>query len=204
MNTILPRSFFQNDVREVARRLPGKIFVRTYPDGERISGRIVETEAYAGFGDPASHSCRGKTPRNTVMFGPAGYLYVYFTYGMHFCCNIVTGEENCGEAVLLRAMEPLEGTDMMIRNRYGRDTVSAGEYANLSNGPAKLCSAMDITRAQNGADLLSDDLHIENDQEIPDPPVLSSGRIGIRRGTSLQWRFYLKDNPWVSKKRNSS
>ncbi|MDZ7795916.1 MAG: DNA-3-methyladenine glycosylase [Candidatus Marinimicrobia bacterium] len=104
------------------------------------------------------------------------------------------------EAVLLRAMEPLEGTEKMIHNRYGRNTVSAGEYANLSNGPAKLCNAMDITRAQNGTDLFAGDFHVENDLEEPELPVLSSGRTGIRRGTSLQWRFYLKDNPWVSKK----
>ncbi len=199
MSTKVRRSFFQRTVQEVAADLPGRIFVRTFRDGGQIRVRIVETEAYAGSGDPASHSYRGKTPGNSVMFGPAGHLYVYFIYGMHHCCNIVTGCEGSGEAVLLRAAEPLAGTERMICNRYGRDTVSVREYANLSNGPAKLCRAMNITGDQNGTDLCSGDFHIEYGEADVKPHVLQSPRIGIRRATAFPWRYYLMDNDWVSK-----
>ena len=155
----LTRSFYSRSALIVARELLGCILVRRV--GETVlRGRIVETEAYLND-DPASHSFRGMTPRTAVMFGPAGHLYVYFTYGMHYCANVVTGKEGIGEAVLLRAVEPLEGTEVMMRNRYGpksgrNETVL---LKNLTNGPAKLAKAFALTTAHSGVDLPDTGIH---------------------------------------------
>ena len=146
----LPRSFFARRSTVVAPELLGRVVVRILPDGTRLAGRLVEVEAYQQ-GDPASHSFRGRpTPRTEVMFGPPGRLYVYFTYGQHFCSNVVTGPEGYGSAVLLRAAEPLDGFETMAANR-GTDAVRL-----LCSGPARLTRAFEIDRADNGTDLVSD------------------------------------------------
>ncbi len=181
--------FLEGSAAEVAPRLLGCIIER-HVDGQVLRGRIVETEAYDET-DVASHSYNGRTPRVEVMFGPAGYLYVYFTYGMHYCCNVVVGQAGYGAAVLIRAVEPLQGLDIM-RHRRGRIGIE------LTNGPAKLCQAFAINKAQNGVDLRGDEVRL-----IPQPPVslakvVAAKRVGIKKGVDLPWRFYLKGNPFVS------
>jgi len=196
----LPQEFYSQPTLRVAKTILGKYFCRRLND-ELLFGRIVEAEAYLHKIDPASHSFHGKTPRNEIMFAEGGKLYVYFTYGMHFCCNIVTEEEGKGCAVLLRAVEPLEGIETMKRNRkfeIGRDDIQ-----NLTNGPAKLCQAFSIGRKENGIDLLGNEIFIaENVEEsLQQPSIISSQRIGIRKGNGdeKQWRFYFRENRFVSK-----
>lgn len=175
---------------EVAPRLLGAILTRKIKN-QILSGRIVEVEAY-DQNDVASHSYRGETERTKVMFGPAGHLYVYFTYGMYYCCNVVTGPEGHGAAVLIRAVEPLEGEDVMSANRG-----VAG--ANITNGPAKLCQAFAIDRKLNGHDLASMPLKLELSQTLSNEQIVQTTRIGISQAKDVPWRFYLKGNPWVSK-----
>ncbi len=194
-----PRSFYNGNVCDVAQRLLGQVFIRILPDGSRLSGRIVEVEAYAQDGDPASHSYRGRTERNAVMFGEAGRLYVYFTYGMHFCCNVVTGPEGQGDAVLIRALEPLEGRDIMAFHRYGRTHITAREEMNLLNGPAKLCKAFGIDRKMNGYDLCGETVRIVSGNDPRPPHVGRSSRIGIGSGSELAWRFFIPESDRLSK-----
>jgi DNA-3-methyladenine glycosylase len=174
-----------------APRLLGCRLVRRV-DGQLLSGRIVETEAYSQD-DVASHSYRGQTPRTKVMFGPAGHLYVYFTYGMHYCCNIVTGPAGHGSAVLIRAVEPLEGQGLMSQNRRGLSGTA------LTNGPAKLCQALQIGKSFNGHDLHLEPLQLELAQPIAQTDIVQTTRIGISRGQDVPWRFYIRGNPYVSK-----
>ncbi len=174
----------------VARALLGFKLVRTI-NGHQLTGLIVETEAY-DQADAASHSYRGQTPRTAVMFGPPGRAYVYFTYGMHYCFNVVTGPEGYGSAVLIRALEPLEGINIMQQNR-GLDDVH-----NLTNGPAKLCQALSIDNKLNGHNLSKGALKLMPGAKIPPSQIVKRPRIGISRDTHRQWRFYLKDNPFVS------
>lgn len=192
----LPRSFYLRPTLTVAKDLLGKLLVRKI--GRNILvGKIVEVEAYLGRRDPASHAYRGKTKRNEVMFWEGGHLYVYFTYGMHFCANVVTGREGIGEAVLLRAVEPLAGIETMKRNRgFG----SNQSVYDLTNGPAKLCEAFGIQRARNGSDLLSDSIMIAQNRTEERPVIVATTRIGIRFGTERRWRFLVKNNPWVSRR----
>ncbi len=161
-------------------------------DGQLVSGRIVETEAYSQD-DVASHSYRGETPRTKVMFGPAGYLYVYFTYGMHYCCNIVTGPAGHGSAVLIRALEPLSGQAIMSRNRRGL----GGEA--LTNGPAKLCQALAIEKSFNGHDLHQEPLKLMMEPPLVQTDIVQTTRIGISRAQDAPWRFYIRGNKYVSK-----
>lgn len=176
---------------EAAPRLLGCHLVRQI-DGQLVSGRIVETEAYSQD-DVASHSYRGQTPRTKVMFGPAGYLYVYFTYGMHYCCNIVTGSAGHGSAVLIRALEPLNGQALMSRNRRGL----SGET--LTNGPAKLCQALAIEKSFNGHDLHKQPLKLLLEPPIAQADIVQTTRIGISRAQDAPWRFYIRGNSYVSK-----
>lgn len=178
------------DSVEVAPKLLGSLLIRTTPAGVVVT-KIVETEAYHQR-DAASHSYRGKTPRNSVMFGPAGVAYVYFTYGMHFCFNVVTGEEGEGSAVLVRALEPVEGLDIMRKNRGGREDVA--------NGPAKLCQALAIDRSLNGHNLTRPPLQLVLQPAIDSTDIIQTTRIGISREQHQPWRFYIKDNPFISKK----
>jgi len=175
----------------VARRLLG-CEVRRVVDGRILRARIVETEAYDQT-DAASHSYSGQTPRTDVMFGPAGHLYVYFTYGMHYCCNVVVGEEGHGAAVLIRAVEPLEGEDYMSKNRPG----ITGE--NLTNGPAKFCQAFQIDKKLNGHDLQQEPLELIVKPALSQEKIVQTTRVGISRAADVPWRFYEKDNKFVSR-----
>jgi DNA-3-methyladenine glycosylase len=200
----LPRKFYLQPTLQVARRLPGKILVRRR--GKRIlAGRIVEVEAYLGGLDPASHAYRGMTRRNAVMFREGGRLYVYFTYGMHFCSNVVTQPAGIGQAVLLRAVEPLEGIPEMARNRglqrRKRELVlDERTLLNLCSGPGKICQAFGLGRAENGADLCGKEVWIaEEKNPARSLAVRRSRRIGITTGRRHLWRFYVDGNRFVSR-----
>jgi DNA-3-methyladenine glycosylase len=176
---------------KIAPRLLGSLLVREV-QGRRLVGRIVETEAY-DQSDAASHTYRGLTPRTEVMFGPAGFLYVYFTYGMYFCCNVVCGRAGEGSAVLLRGLEPLEGDDVMTENRGGRGGV------NVANGPGKLCQALQIDKRLNGHDLQKAPLQLELQPTLTADKIIQTTRIGIRQAADVPWRFYIRDNAYVSR-----
>lgn len=195
----LRREFFLGNVVDTARKLLGKTFVRL-EKGKTLSGKITEVEAYDGSVDEASHSFNGKTKRNEVMFGPGGMLYVYFTYGMHFCCNVVTGLEDEGCAVLIRSVEPLTGISEMAVNRFGKKDLTVKEKINLTNGPAKIAQAFGIKREDNGKDLTGSEIFILDSMRIPEKNISVSKRIGIKKSVDLPWRFYISDNPYISKK----
>ena len=188
---VLPRDFYRRDPRLVAPDLLNKVLV-----SNGRSGRIVETEAYVGGIDPAAHAYRGKTPRNATMFGPPGHLYVYFSYGMHWCCNPVCSEEGEGVAVLLRALAPLDGIDEMrvVRPKAKRDR-------DLCNGPARLCQALGITGTDDGADLVSGDrgIVIVDDGTPPPAEPVVTRRIGITKAADEPWRWYVGGDPNVSR-----
>ncbi|MFZ1976316.1 MAG: DNA-3-methyladenine glycosylase [Bacteroidota bacterium] len=205
----LPRSFYLHPTLFVARRLLGCFFV-IRRGKEFLAGKIVEVEAYKQ-NDPASHSFRGRTQRNDVMFWKGGHFYVYFTYGMHFCANVVTGPEGTGEAVLIRAVEPFAGIEAMFKNRYGLNPIPdfpiapslkhpiSKSFINLSNGPAKFCKTFGIGRAENGADLIHGNIMIVRGEAYPISSICRSSRIGISEGMEKRWRFFIKGNPYVSK-----
>lgn len=190
----LPRRFYIRETLTVAEELLGKKLVR-HTDSTRLVGKIVEVEAYRGSDDPGSHAYRGMTPRNRLMFGKGGFAYVYFTYGMHYCFNVVTERQNAPGAVLIRALEPLNGIETMRKNRGNKNLL------NLTNGPAKLTEAMSITKKQNGLDLTrSKELFICEPKVKEKFEVVSTKRIGIKGGADKPWRFYIKNNKFVSRK----
>jgi DNA-3-methyladenine glycosylase len=190
----LPRTFYDRVAKEVAPDLLGRIVVHG-TDGVRLTARIVETEAYA-MDDPASHAFRGPTARNAAMFGPPGHLYVYFVYGMHFCANVVVGGDGVGTAVLLRAAEPLEGVGEMSRLRK-RERVRE-----LCSGPGRLCQALGIDRSLDGADLVGGtDVWIEEGSPVPREEIVTGRRVGIRVGMERDWRYLIRDDPFVSQGR---
>ncbi len=189
---ILERSFYERDTKLVAQELLGKLLVRETSQG-KMTGRIVETEAYFGPGDIASHAHRGPTPRSSVMFGPPGHAYVYFTYGMHYLFNIVTEEEGKAGAVLIRALEPLEGIDLMIKRR------PKATFRNLTNGPAKLTQALDITLDLNRRDITQGRLVVIDDGFVGFD-IVKSPRIGVPLDPFDNFRYYIKGNKYVSKK----
>lgn len=182
----------QNDPVTCAKRLLGCFLVRTHEHGQTLV-RIVETEAYHQS-DAASHSYKGRTPRTDVMFGPAGRLYVYFTYGMHYCMNVVTGPEGEGSAVLIRAVEPLEGWEYIHLNRSGLPDVQT------TNGPAKACKALQIDKLHNGHDLEKPPLELIMQPQTADEKIIQTTRVGISQAQDKPWRFYIADNPFVSKR----
>ncbi len=183
----LPRSFFARPAPEVAPDLLGKLLVKA-DDG--IVARIVETEAYTDT-DPASHAFRGPTPRNAPMFGPPGHAYVYFTYGMHWCMNTVTGEEGTGQGCLLRGAEPLEGWDV-VRARRG-----AAKDRDLLRGPGRLGQAYGLRQEHSGIDLCDGGaLYLADDGCRT--PVAVGPRVGVATGADQPWRFWVPDSPWVS------
>lgn len=198
------------DAETCADRLIGTTLVRTLPDGMRISGIIVETEAYCGVEDRAAHTFGGRrTPRNDSMYRRAGTAYVYFTYGMHFCMNVVCGEEGVGVAALIRALEPLEGFDAMRAHRAGKRSSDSLRDRDLCSGPAKLCAAMAIDRSFNGVDLLApgSPLALEFDEQVAQRVrargVLRTPRIGIASAgepwVSAPLRFITGGNPFLSR-----
>jgi DNA-3-methyladenine glycosylase len=186
---ILPKRFYDREVVQVARDLLGARLVRRL-NGERISGIITECEAYDGMQDLACHAKSGKTNRNAVMFGPAGRAYVYFTYGMHWCLNVVAGAVDYPAAVLIRAIEPMEGMAIIAENR------PQVNRKNWTNGPAKLTQALQVKREQNGVDMTSqsEGLWIESGWPVAEELVKSGTRIGIdstpEPWRSMPWRFW--------------
>ncbi len=171
----LLKSFYARDPIDVARDLLGQRLVHRLPDGRRFSGRILETEAYLGAIDPAAHSFNGRrTARTEPMFGEPGLSYIYFIYGVYFCFNVVVAQKGVPEAVLVRAVEPVEGVDEMLREKPGSESTT------LANGPGKLCIALKLMRAQNALDMTSsDELWIEEDGALKDGVILEGPRVGI-------------------------
>jgi len=187
-----PFSFLEAAASEVTPLLLGCILEREI-DGHVIRVKIVETEAYDET-DAASHSYKGRTARTDIMFGPAGCLYVYFTYGMHYCCNIVTGREGHGAAVLIRAVEPIEGETYIreLRHRQGVE---------LTNGPAKLCQGLAIDKRLNGHDLSLSPLKLIPQKPLGKDKITVTKRIGISQAKDVMWRFYITGNEYVSNPR---
>jgi DNA-3-methyladenine glycosylase len=194
----LTQDFYRGDTIEVARQLIGKVLVHKMRGGMRLSGRIVETEAYLGAADPAAHSFNNRrTPRTEPMFAKPGTSYIYFIYGNHFCFNVVTAAEGTPEAILVRALEPLDGVHFMERLR-GKSSVN-----DLANGPGKLCAALGLNRSHNALDLCThQELWIE-DSEIA-VEILDGPRVGIgHEQDHIHWplRFGMKDSPCLSRPR---
>ncbi|NJM09921.1 MAG: DNA-3-methyladenine glycosylase [Bdellovibrionaceae bacterium] len=197
MRRRLQKPFYERDTVDVARALLGKRLVHRLSNGVRLSGRIVETEAYLGFDDPAAHSFGGRrTPRTEPMFGEPGLSYVYFIYGVYYCFNVVTARKDVPEAVLVRALEPLEGIDQMPRSKPGSPAT------HIANGPGKLCIALRLGRAQNALDLTtSDELWIEEDLITDALDVVEGARVGIGDlHDAVYWplRFGLKGHASLS------
>lgn len=192
----LPTSFYGRDARVVAVELLNKVLVRTDEAGVVLAARIVETEAYLGPDDPASHAFRGETLRNATMFRGPGLLYVYFTYGMHWCANAVAGTPGDGIAVLLRAGAPLAGLGTMYERR-----AAARRDRDLCSGPAKLCQALGIDRSFDGADLVTADQGVTIVDDGTEPPALPvvTPRVGISVATEHPWRWYVAGDPNVSR-----
>jgi len=177
----------------VARRLLGMHLVRAVP-GATLRARIVEVEAYHQDGDEAAHSFPGKTARNAIMFGPPGFLYVYFIYGMHYCMNAVTEPAGIGAAVLIRGLEPLQGIERMRAHRGAHIA-----ERDLTNGPAKACASLAVGPEANGLALTGPAIRLEPGEAPPDRLIACSPRIGISKSKDLPWRFFIKNNPYVSK-----
>ncbi|MER7868807.1 DNA-3-methyladenine glycosylase [Streptomyces cellulosae] len=178
---------------EVAPRLLGSVLTCKTPEGT-VSIAITETEAYSGTADPASHAYRGQTPRNAVMFGPAGHLYVYRSHGLHWCANIVTGTDGIASAVLIRAGRVIEGEDL-ARKRRGERV----ESPRLARGPGNLCQALGITAEHNGADLLTGTSVVLSEGEpVPAALIQVGPRVGVSKAHDWQHRFYLAGDPTVS------
>jgi len=190
----LEPSFYRHDTVTVARALLGHLLCRETSAG-LAAGIIVETEAYLSKDDPACHASRGKTRRNAPMFGPPGRAYIYFIYGNHFCFNVVTGPAGTGEAVLVRALEPLYGLELM-QQRRGRDRGAL----HLTGGPGRLCQALAIDRSLNEHDLRRPPLWIAAGSEVEAGAVVSGPRIGITLAADKPLRFHIKDNKYVSRR----
>lgn len=204
----LPRRFYNRDPRDVARDLLGKALVRVVKRGAKqtlLAGRIVETEAYLGVDDAAAHSAAGKTPRNAVLFGPPGYVYVYFIYGNHYCFNVSCMPDGEAGGVLVRALEPISGIDEMARNRGMGPTTDDQRPTTLrllTSGPGRLCEALGITRSRdNGKDVTcrESDLWIGDDGfEVPE--ISTTPRIGINKAADEPLRYVVSGSPFVSGK----
>jgi DNA-3-methyladenine glycosylase len=186
----LLRPFFARYAPDVAQELLGCVLVRRV-EGRTLSGKIVEVEAYRGSDDPASHSYRGPTKRSSIMFGEGGHAYVYFTYGNHWLLNFTAEPEGQPGAILIRALEPLEGIERMAKNRR------VPEVGNLTNGPGKLTKALSIDGAFNGEDAVKSRRLYVLDRDRP-VPFRASSRIGVSKGQEQQWRYFVEGNPFVS------
>jgi DNA-3-methyladenine glycosylase len=201
---ILNRDFYNRDSLVVAKELLGKYLLHIV-DGVELSGKIVETEAYMGIDDKAAHSYGGKrTPRVEVMYGAPGYAYVYIIYGLYDCFNVVSNKEGIPHAVLIRAVEPMGKLDTFAQNRYKKPykELTKSQVKGLTNGPGKLCKALQINRNHNGEDLCGNRLYITyGNEDIFD--IVSAKRVGINYAEEAKdylWRFYIKDNPYISVK----
>lgn len=196
---ILGIEFYSQPTKQLARSLLGTFLVHDSPQGRTV-GRIVETEAYLSQNDPACHASRGKTKRNAAMFGPAGTSYVYLIYGMYYCFNVVSGKEGEGEAVLVRALEPVEGIPLMQKRR------GVENIPELASGPGKLVMAMGITANHNFGCLRTGLLKIHATGSFESPDLWAGGRmkcsprVGITVGAELPLRFFLDGNPFVSRR----
>jgi DNA-3-methyladenine glycosylase len=191
----LSRDFYAQPTEFVARLLLGQYLVHAHRDGITV-GKIVETEAYIGPDDKASHASRGPTPRAAIMFGPPGFAYIYLIYGMYHCLNVVTEAHDYPGAVLIRAVEPLTGIALMQERRQ------LSETRRLTNGPGKVCQAFAIDRHLNGLDLAGDVLYIEDGGERP-PDIVTTTRVGVDFAGPWKdkpWRFYVRGHPCVSKR----
>jgi DNA-3-methyladenine glycosylase len=195
MTSLLPADALRDDVLAAARRLLGCELVADTPDGE-VRVRVVEVEAYRGGDDPGSHCYRGQTPRNAVMWGPAGHLYVYFVYGMHFCANVVCLTDGVAGAVLLRAGEVLSDRGMA----HARRPTARGRDAELARGPARLCTLLGLTREHNDVDLLDPTslVRLETGEPVPDADVRTGPRVGVAAGQQRPWRFWVAGSPAVT------
>jgi len=196
-STILPRSFYLHSPDIVGRSLLGKLITRKL-DGERLTARIVEVEAYFGLDDPAAHSFYGKTERNAVLFGPPGVAYVYFIYGMYYCLNVSCEPDGQAGGVLIRALEPIAGLETMARLRK---LPANAKPQLLTSGPGRLCQALDITRAaHNGIDVTrsASELQIRDDGYRPED-IQATPRIGISKAVDRPHRFVVAGNAFVSK-----
>jgi DNA-3-methyladenine glycosylase len=190
----LPRSFYEQTTIDVAKQLLGKYLVRKHPEGNTV-GRIVETEAYIGPRDLACHASKGRTARTEVMFGPAGHAYVYFIYGFYNMLNLVTEAKGYPAAVLVRAVEPVDGVELMKERRKSK------VLRNLASGPGKLCQAFAVDRSLNGADLLANIIFIE-DRGEPAPKFRATARIGVDyagQWRNKPYRFLIRGSEFVSK-----
>lgn len=194
LGTTLSRSFYARDTERVARDLLGCI-LETRIANQRTAGRIVEVEAYVGPHDPADHGYRNRrTPRNDALFGPPGTSYVYRIYGVHWCFNAVTERDDCPTAVLIRAVEPVDGIDVMHRRRRSR------EPRGLCSGPGRLCQAFGITGEHNGASLTRGAVRILEPRRRPCVPIVAGPRVGISRAADWPLRFFVEGSPWVSRR----
>lgn len=191
MNSKLGRDFYLQPTLTVAAALIGKefVFIR---NRKKLSGRIVETEAYIGESDPACHARFGKTKRNAIMYGEGGHIYVYFVYGMYNMLNFVTEQEGFPAAVLIRALEPLAGIELMKQRRKVKDVFK------LTSGPGKICRAFDIVAADTGIDLTGKECYVTDTGNRPSK-IVTTPRIGINEGDNLLWRFYEAENKFVSR-----
>jgi len=195
----LSTDFYLRNVTTVAKDLLGKIIVHVHNDNI-LSAKIVEVEAYQGENDKASHSYGGISERNKVMFDAGGKLYVYLIYGIYYCANVVTGKAGQGDAILIRAVEPIDGIDLMFNNRKKKVRKSNLSKQQLTNGPAKLCEAFNISKEHNGLSLNGNKVFLLNNKTIEDKKIKTTTRIGISKSKELKWRYYIKDNIFVSHK----
>jgi DNA-3-methyladenine glycosylase len=192
----LQRNFYERETLQVAKDLLGKYLVHHTTEGKTV-GKIVEVEAYVGVNDIACHAYNGKyTKRTKIMFGRGGHAYIYLIYGVYYCMNIVTNQESYPEAVLIRALEPIDGLDIMQQRR------TTDKKLNLCSGPGKLCAAMGISKAQNELDLCGETMYLLSGEMIPSEQIITTPRINIdyaQEARDYPWRFIVKDSPFVSK-----
>ena len=200
----LDREFYNRDSILVAKELLGKVLVHEI-GGQRTSAKIVETEAYMGLEDKAAHSYGGKrTSRVEVMYGNPGFTYIFMIYGMYHCFNIVTNEKEKPQAVLIRAAEPLEGTEQMAQRRFGKsyEQLTKNQYRGLTNGPGKLCRALSLDRSLNGMDLCGNEIYVEEGKS-KNFSIVTTKRVGVgyaEEARDYPWRFYIEHNEYVSVK----
>ncbi len=192
----LPREFYNRDVLTVAEEILGKTLVHITKDGV-VKGKIVEVEAYNGLCDKAAHSYKNlRSKRTEIQYGEGGYAYVYLIYGMHHCMNIVVNRENLPEVLLLRALQPIDGLELMKKRRKTENVKM------LCNGPGKLCQAMEITREHYGEDLCGENFYLENTPSVKPEEIVRTKRINIdyaKEAVDFPWRFFIKGNPYVSR-----